>query len=248
MVTKASKSRWCQNRVHHNYSVLPSSAYTVSLAGNGSLTVSGTDGTDSLTHIEQLRFDDATFSLIDALPTVQFSSERHAAKVQAYFLGVLGREAAAAEAAQFTSLLQANQSRVWWFDAAQTTMDGSLMSYLMAQPEYTALVAGTNSSIVSTVFARLTGESAPQALVDQYVGRLEAGTLFARGVANKMMGELYLSPKGDGTLGTVAGFTDNRAYLDGASLRGFLDNLDAFPGVDLANLDAQGNLVGIVGV
>ncbi len=223
-------------------------AYTVSLATDGTLTITGTDGTDSLSHIERLAFDDATLSLIDALPTVSFTSERHYAKVQAYFLGVLGREATASEASQFTSLLQSNQSRVWWYDAAQTTMDGSLMSYLMAQPEYTALVAGANATIVSTVFNRLTGETASQNLIDHYVGRLEAGTLFARGVANKMLGELYLTPKGDGTLGSVAGFTDNRAYLDGASLRGYMDNLDAFTGVDLAGLDAQGNLVGIVGI
>lgn len=122
------------------------------------------------------------------------------------------------------------------------------VTYLMAQAEYAVLTSGTNTSIVETIFNRLTGGTAPTELVDHYVSRLDAGTLLTKGVANKMLGELYLSPKGDGSLGTVAGFTDNREFLDGTAYRGYLDNLDAISGINISNLDTSGNLVELVGV
>ncbi len=224
------------------------SGYSLSLGTDGTVTSSGTDGTDSLSGIERLQFDDGTLSLRAALPEAHLTATRHLAKVEAYFLGFLGREATADEASQFTALLQANQSRVWWYDTAQTTQAGSLMSYLQSQSEYAALAASDHATIAGTVFNRLTGQTAPQALIDHYAARLDAGTLQVRGIVNKMLGELYLSPKGDGTLGTVAGFADNRDFLDGAAYRGYLDHLDAMAGIDIANLDASGNLVQLVGV
>jgi hypothetical protein len=223
------------------------SAYSFAMASDGSLNVTGTDGVDILSGVEQLQFGDGTVSIIEALPA-QLDCERHYAKVQAYFVGILGRTATAEEADQFTALLQANQSRVWWYDSAQTTQEGSLMSYLMEQSGYATLTANDNAAIVNTIFNRLTDQTAPQELIDQYVARLNAGTLRVQGVANKLLGELYLSPKGDGSLGTVAGFADNRSYLDGEAYRGYLDTLDAIDGIGIANLDASGNLVDTSGI
>jgi Ca2+-binding RTX toxin-like protein len=222
------------------------SGYSLSLGADGSLSIGGADGADSLSGIEALEFADGTVRLGEALPAA-IQGEKHYAKVQAYFLGLLGRAATAEEASEYTALLQSNQSRVWWYDSAQTTMDGSLMSYLQAQAEYTALTANDSATIIDTIYQRLTGATAPQELLDHYEASLTAGTLQVRGVANKLLGELHLSPKGDGSLGTVAGFADNRSYLDGAAYIGYLNNLDAIDGIDIANLDDTGNLV-IVGM
>lgn len=224
------------------------SAYALCLRADGSVEIDGADGTDRLAGIEQLQFGDGTVSLREALPEPQLDCERHYAKVQSYFLGLLGRPATTEEAGHFTAVLRANQSRIWWYDASQTTTDGSLMSYLMAQGEYATLAAGTSTQIVGSIFQRLTGQPAPDALIEHYAGRLNAGTLQVQGVTNKLLGELYLSPRGNGTLGTVTDFADNRGYLDGAAYRGYLDNLDAIDGIDIANLDSGGNLVGLVGV
>lgn len=226
------------------------SGYGLSLDGTGSLVVDGGDGIDTLAGFERLQFDDGTASLMESLPVVQLQTVRHYAKVQAYFLGVLGREATADEASQFTAILQANQSRVWW-NAGITTMAGSdsLMGYLLLQSEYTALTSGdSNATLVAEAFQRLTGQTACQDLIDHYVGRLELGTLQARGIVNKMLGDLWISPKGDGTLGGIAGFYDHRGWVDGAALRGYLDRLDTIDGIDITNLDANGNLVTLAGV
>jgi Ca2+-binding RTX toxin-like protein len=221
------------------------STYSFSLGSDGTLTVSGADGTDTLSGIELLRFDDADYGLSQAIPA-QLETVRHYAKVQAYFLGLLNREATTEEANTFTAILQTNQSRVWWnADISAMLGTDSLMGYLMAQTEYATLTANSHSSIVDTIYNRLTGETASQELVDHYVARLAAGPLLVQGVANKMLGELYLSPKGDGTLGTVAGFADNRGFLDGEAYMGYLNMLDAIDGIGIANLDANGNLTAV---
>jgi hypothetical protein len=225
--------------------------YQFQLNADGTVSIAGPDGNDTASGIEIVRFLAATGetlqSIVSLMPTVQIDCERHYAKVQAYFRGILGRDATVAEADQFTALLQSNQSRIWWYDSAQTTMTGSLMNYLQEQAEYAALTTNDNATIVNTVFNRLTGLTAPQEMTDHYAARLDAGTLRVQGIANKLLGELYLSPKGDGTLGTIEGFADNRAYMNSEAYRGYLDILDAIDGVSITNLDASGNLV-VVGV
>lgn len=224
--------------------------YTVSLEADGSLLMQGADGTDRVTGVERILLDDESLTVLEILPAVQLDTVQHYAKVQSYFLGGLGREATISEAFHFTNVLQENQSRVWW-NSDLTALAGtdSLMGYLMAQNEYSTLTNGVgNATLVIDVFRRLTGQTAPQDLVDHYVARLDAGTLLTHGLVNKMLGDMHLSPRGDGTLGGVSGFQDNRYFLDGAAIRGYIDRLDAIDGINIENLDSNGNLVELVGV
>jgi hypothetical protein len=225
-------------------------SYTFVLNSDGTVEVVASDGsTDVLSGVEQFDLGTGTAPLTELLPDVQLVCERHAAKVQSYFLGALGREASADELAEFTETLQSNQGRVWWNADISGTSAGtdSLMGYLMSRPEYVAATDGT--AAVNAAFMQLTGQAAPEELIEHYVERLNAGTLQAQGLVNKMIGDLWLSPKGDGSMGTppTTGFFDNREWLDGAAYRGYLDMLDASSGVDIANLDANGNLVELVG-
>ncbi|HLO27077.1 MAG TPA: hypothetical protein VK187_13275, partial [Geobacteraceae bacterium] len=70
-----------------------SSAYALSAHADGTITISGTDGTDTLTNIQSLTFDDKNISVMKALPLAHLEGLPYYAKIQSYFIAMADRPA-----------------------------------------------------------------------------------------------------------------------------------------------------------
>jgi len=134
-------------------------------------------------------------------------------KVQAYFVATLGRAASASELEFYSQKLAENTGGVWKAGLAQYV--NNLAGLTTDVPS--AADAGT---MVTETFERMTGTAASSMSLtayNEYVNRLVAGTLKPIGLANKMMNDMGLMPKADGTYGQPAGWaTDNTAMVTAA--------------------------------
>ncbi|CAB1370349.1 matrixin family metalloprotease [Denitratisoma oestradiolicum] len=225
--------------------------YLFSLLTTGDVATTGLDGTDTLRAMERVRFDGGSeTSIMNLLPMPRLNAPAYQAKVQAYFLGSLGRAADAAELTQYTSLLSAQSGSVWKDANGQTGTAGSLVGALFSSAEFSALISGkSNAQIVDAAFQRLTGTTPTQDVHDYYTGQLDTSGIRVRGLMNAMLNDLALMPRLDGALSAPSGWPV--AYHDSLTTtqyRGYLDHLHLDGGIGIDNLDANGNLIQLTGV
>ncbi|WP_162008638.1 S8 family peptidase [Thermochromatium tepidum] len=142
----------------------------------------------------------------------QPSAEDYYRKVNAYFLGVLGRTATDAELAQWGAVLRDNKGSVWRPTGAglQTYLSG-LMGWGTAP-----LDRATASSRVDEVFINLFGSSSDldPRILDYYIEALVSGSVRERGLVNAILNDLAIMPKVDGTYGQPTGWTGGAAIRD----------------------------------
>lgn len=115
----------------------------------------------------------------------------YANKVQAYFLGMLGRTATQTELQQYELLLSANNGNVW-------------RSGLVAELTALANWPSDPGQLVIQVFSWLTGKTPSLDLYDYYLGKLLADQIKPKGLTNAILNDLSLMPKFDGTYGQPA--------------------------------------------
>jgi len=142
----------------------------------------------------------------------QPTAESYYRKVNAYFLGVLGRTATDAELAQWGAVLRDNKGSVWRPTGA------GLQTYLSDQMGWgtAPLDRATASSRVDEVFINLFGASSDldPRILDYYIEALVSGSVRERGLVNAILNDLAIMPKADGTYGQPTGWTGGAAIRD----------------------------------
>lgn len=225
------------------------SSYSVSLSANGDVVATSGNQKVTLHSIEKVKFGDnpTDVSIMDLLPVPHISTsdaQSYNAKVQAYFIGTLGRAATTSELNQFTSLLTNQKGNVWVDSDGHTGTSNSLVAYLADSKEFAKLTANKNSGqVADEMYQRLTGDLPSQTLHNYYQTKLDAGTIKARGLLNAMLNDLSIMPRADGTLSQPSDWKVNmHTEMEPVELVGMVNKLHAVGYVGLTNLDASGNL------
>lgn len=117
-------------------------------------------------------------------------------KIQAYFLGMLGRSATQEELTRYDAALVINNGNVW-------------RAGLVADLTSLANWPTDAGALVTQAFSWLTGMSPSLTLYNYYVGKLIDNQIKPKGLVNAMLNDLSLMPKVDGSYGQPASWSVN---------------------------------------
>lgn len=221
----------------------------LAIHANGDVVVTSSGGTQTLRHIEKLHFSDSDLdeSIMSLLPAPKINAAHaasYSAKVEAYFLGALGRAATDEELTHFSDVLDGQQGNVWRDEGGATGTTGSLAGYLDNHAESFKLLSANSGEAVDRVYQALTGEAAPQTVNEYYQAQLDNGTIKLKGLVNAMLNDLAIMPRTDGSLAAPNGWAvDHHDEMTPVALIGLVHKLNATGHADFDNLDASGNLI-----